>query len=235
MDAAENGLLAALSQNELKRLRRKLELVDLACGQVLYESVRPLNCAYFLTTATVALHFPLEQRTSVKIALVGSEGLIGIPLFFGGMATQGCAIVQCPGQAFRLNAQAVAGEVDAASPLLQMVLRYAHTLIALLMQTAACQRHHSFEQHLCRWLLLTQDRLGDDDIAISQEQIAQKLGVRRESVTEAAARLRSDGLIRSARGHIILLDRPGIEQRACECYARGKTDIDRLLPRRHAR
>lgn len=233
--ARTNGVLAALSSQELKRLCGKLELVNLACGQILYESGRPQEWAYFPTTAKVAMNYPLKDGLTVEIAVVGSEGLIGTTLFLGGVATLGFATVQAPGQAYRLSAQAVAGETEAVGSLLKVVLHYAQAHIALLMQIAACNRYHSIEQHLCCWLLLTRDRLGGDELAISQNQIALKLGVRRGSVSDALAKLRADGLIRCIRGHTTFLDRSGIEKRACECYVRGKADSSRLLPRQRAR
>jgi len=203
-------------------------LVDLPRGQILYDSGHPQEYAYFPTTATVALRYPLEGGRRVNLAVIGNEGVVGIPLFFAAQAARGTAVVQHPGQALRLDARAVADETQRGGPLLHAVLRYTQSLMVLLMQTAACNRYHSVQQQLCRWLLLNLDRLKVDVVAASQESIAEELGVRRVSVTQVAARLRTEGLIRTGRGRIELVDRLAMEQRACECYARERSALQRL-------
>ncbi len=189
---------------------------------------------YFPTTAIVSLLYVLEDGGSAEIAVVGNEGLVGISLFMGGESTPSRAVVQSAGQGLRLSAQAIKEEFATAGPAMHLLLRYTQALITQMAQTAVCNRHHSLDQQLCRWLLLSLDRLHGSELVMTQEQIANMLGVRREGVTEAAHKLQKNGLIRYSRGRITVLDRPGLEGRACECYAVVKKEYDRLLPDRTA-
>ena len=228
-DPRRNHLLAALPDDEWKRWRPQLEQVEMPLGQVLYESGYTLSHVYFPTSAIVSLLYVMENGASAEIAVVGNEGIVGISLFMGGESTPGRAVVQSAGQGFRLKAEAIKDEFNRA-PVLHLLLRYTQALITQMSQTAVCNRHHSLDQQLCRWLLLSLDRLQDDELVMTQELIANMLGVRREGVTEAALKLQAAGLIRYARGHISVLDRPGLERRTCECYAVVKKEYDRLLP-----
>lgn len=228
----DNYLLAALRDAEWQRWLPQLEAVELPLGRVLYESGSTLSHVYFPTTALVSLLQMMENGASAEIAVVGNEGMVGISLFMGGESTPSRAVVQSAGRGFRLNAQAIREEATRAGPVLQLLLRYTQALITQMTQTAACNRHHSIDQQLCRWLLLSLDRLRGNDLVMTQSLIANMLGVRREGVTEAAGKLQSSGLIRYARGHIHVLDRPGLEARTCECYAVVKKEYDRLLPRK---
>lgn len=225
----QNHLLAALPPAELARFDRHLELVPLAAGDVLYESGGQLQHVYFPTTAIVSLLYVLENGATAEIAMVGNEGILGISLFMGGETTPSRAVVQRAGHAYRLRAALIKLEFNRAGPLLRLLLRYTQALITQMMQTAVCNRHHSVEQQLCRWLLLSLDRMSTPALAMTQEVISNLLGVRREGVTEAAGRLQREGLIRYSRGHIEVLDRPGLEQAACECYGVVKLEFDRLL------
>jgi CRP-like cAMP-binding protein len=234
LDPRKNQLLAALPDAEWQRWRPQLEEVELPLGQVLYESGITLSHVYFPTTALVSLLFVMENGASAEIAVVGSEGVVGISLFMGGESTPSRAVVQSAGQGFRLQAHAIRNEASRAGPVLQLLLRYTQALITQMTQTAACNRHHSLDQQLCRWLLLSLDRLRGNELVMTQELIANMLGVRREGVTEAARKLQKVGLIRYARGRITVLDRPGLEQRTCECYAVVKKEYDRLLPEKLA-
>lgn len=231
-EIAKNELLAALPLRDVRRMRESLELVDLVPGQVLCGDGRLQSCAYFPTSATVAIGSKLEAGGAFKLAIVGQEGLIGIALFLGDTQAQGYAKVQGAGQAFRINAQSVIDEIHAGGALLQSALRYAQAFMVQLMQAAACQRHHTIEQRTCRWLLQTYDRAGCNEIDISQIEMSERLGVRRSSVSQVAVMLQGQGAIEYARGHITLLDRTVIEKLTCECYARGKADVDRLLHHR---
>ena len=224
-----NHLLAALPDEEWKRWRTQLEQVEMPLGQVLYESGSTLSHVYFPTSAIVSLLYVMQNGASAEIAVVGNEGIVGISLFMGGESTPSRAVVQSAGQGFRLAAQVIKAEFNRA-PVLHLLLRYTQALITQMSQTAVCNRHHSLDQQLCRWLLLSLDRLQGDELVMTQELIANMLGVRREGVTEAALKLQSVGLIRYARGHISVLDRPGLERRTCECYAVVKKEYDRLLP-----
>lgn len=226
----KNRLLAALPTTEMQRLLPMLEPVDLPLGRVLYESGMKLSHVYFPTTAIVSLLYVMDNGASAEIAVVGPEGLVGISLFMGGDTTPSRAIVQSAGYGFRLKADAIKEEFNRAGPVLQLLLRYTQALITQMAQTAVCNRHHSLDQQLCRWLLLSLDRLTGDEIVMTHELIANMLGVRREGVTEAALKLQAAGLISYARGHISVLNRPGLEQRTCECYAVVKKEYDRLLP-----
>ena len=226
----DNHLLAALPEAEWQRWLPMLERVDLPLGQVLYESGNTMSHVYFPTTAIVSLLYVMEDGASAEIAVVGNEGLVGIALFMGGESTPSRAVVQSAGKGYRTRAAVVKEEFDRSSAVLHLLLRYTQALITQMAQTAVCNRHHSLDQQLCRWLLLSLDRLQGTELVMTQELIANMLGVRREGVTEAALKLQSAGLIRYARGHITVLDRAGLERRTCECYAVVKKEYDRLLP-----
>jgi CRP-like cAMP-binding protein len=223
-------LLASLPKAEWQRLQPHLEPVDLVLGQVLYESGATLGHMYFPTTAIISLLYVMENGSSAEIAVVGNEGLVGVSLFMGGESTPSRAVVQSAGTGFRLEAQAIKDEFNRAGPAMHLLLRYTQALITQMAQTAVCNRHHSLDQQLCRWLLLSLDRLEGLDLKMTQELISNMLGVRREGVTEAALQLQAAGLIRYSRGRITVLDRPGLERRSCECYAVVKKEYDRLLP-----
>jgi CRP-like cAMP-binding protein len=199
-------------------------------GEVVYESGATLSHVYFPTTAIVSLLYVLENGASAEIAVVGNEGIVGVSLFMGGKSTPSRAVVQSGGQGFRLKAQTLEVEFNHAGPVLHLLLRYTQALITQMSQTAVCNRHHSLDQQLCRWLLLSLDRLQGDELVMTQELIANMLGVRREGVTEGALKLQRAGLIRYGRGRISVLDRAGLEKRTCECYAVVKKEYDRLLP-----
>jgi CRP-like cAMP-binding protein len=229
-DAGANRLLAALPDTELQRWLPQLEHVDLPLGHVLYESGATLSHVYFPTTAIVSLLYVLENGASAEIAVVGKEGIVGISLFMGGESTPNRAVVQSAGKGFRLSADSLKAEFNRAGAVLHLLLRYTQALITQMSQTAVCNRHHSLDQQLCRWLLLSLDRLAGDELVMTQELISNMLGVRREGVTEAAQQLQAAGLIRYARGRITVLDRDRLEKRSCECYAVVKKEYDRLLP-----
>ena len=226
----KNALLAALPEAEWQRWSPQLEWVDLPLGHVLCESGSPLSHVYFPTTGIVSLLYVMESGASAEIAVVGNEGVFGISLFMGGQTTPGRAVVQSAGQGFRLAASAIQREFEEPGPVMHVLLRYTQALITQMAQTAACNRHHSLDQQLCRWLLLSLDRLSGNELLMTQELISNMLGVRRESVTEAALHLQAAGLIRYARGRISVLSREGLEKRSCECYAVVKKEYDRLLP-----
>jgi CRP-like cAMP-binding protein len=232
-DPRKNQLLAALPDAELQRWLPQLESVDLPLGLVVYESGSTLSHVYFPTTAIVSLLYVMENGASAEIAVVGNEGVVGISLFMGGESTPSRGVVQSAGRGFRLPAEAIKEEFKRA-PVLHLLLRYTQALITQMAQTAVCNRHHSLDQQLCRWLLLSLDRLQGNELVMTQELIANMLGVRREGVTEGALKLQNLGLIRYARGRITVLDRPGLEKRTCECYAVVKKEYDRLLPDRLA-
>lgn len=198
-------------------------------GEALYESGGRLKHVYFPTTSIVSLLYVLEDGASAEIAVVGNEGILGISLFMGGETTPSRAVVQSAGHGYRLKAALIQQEFNRAGPVLRILLRYTQALITQMAQTAVCNRHHTVEQQLCRWLLLSLDRLPSDSLTMTQELIANMLGVRREGVTEAAGNLQQAGLIRYSRGHITVLDRPGLEKAVCECYAVVKREFDRLL------
>ena len=225
----QNQLLAALPKDELSRWTPHLEYVELALGQVLYESGRALGHVYFPTSAIVSLLYVMEDGASAEIAVVGFEGVVGVALFMGGESTPSRGVVQSAGGAYRLRARVVKEEFQHAGAAMHLMLRYIQALITQMAQTAVCNRHHSLHQQLCRWLLLSLDRLHGNELVMTQELIANMLGVRREGVTESALKLQALGLIRYARGHITVLDRAGLEQRSCECYGVVKTEYDRLL------
>jgi CRP-like cAMP-binding protein len=229
-DDMKNHLLAALPKPEARRWLPDLETVDLPLGQVLYESGVTLSHVYFPTTAIVSLLYVMENGASAEIAVVGNEGIVGISLFMGGESTSSRAIVQSAGKGLRLKAQKMKDEFNRAGPVLHLFLRYTQALITQMAQTAVCNRHHSLDQQLCRWLLLSLDRLEGNQLLMTQELIANMLGVRREGVTEGALKLQRAGLIEYSRGHITVLDRSGLEKRSCECYAVVRREYDRLLP-----
>ena len=225
----QNHLLAALPAAVYERLVDHLELVPMPLGDVLYESRGQLEHVYFPTTSIVSMLYVLENGSSAEIAVVGNEGILGIALFMGGETTPSRAVVQSAGHGYRLEAELMKAEFNRAGPLLRLLLRYTQALITQMTQTAVCNRHHAIEQQLCRWLLLSLDRLPTESLTMTQDLIANMLGVRREGVTESASRLQREGLIRYRRGHIEVLDRPGLERRVCECYAVVKAEFDRLL------
>jgi CRP-like cAMP-binding protein len=225
-----NQLLAALSKADFARWLPHLERVDLVLGDVLYEPRGALAHVYFPTTAIVSLLYVLEDGASAEIAVVGNEGMVGISVFMGGVSTTSRAVVQSAGWGYRLPTEVMNEEFKVAA-VMHLLLRFTQALITQMSQTAVCNRHHSLDQQLCRWLLLSLDRLQGDELVMTQELISNMLGVRREGVTANAVKLQTAGLIEYARGHIIVLDRPGLEARTCECYQVVKDEYDRLLPR----
>ncbi len=230
----QNQLLAYLPAAEQQRWFPKLERVDMPLGQVMYEAGVTLKYVYFPTTAIVSLLGVMESGASAEIAVVGNEGVVGVSLFMGGDSTSSRGVVQSAGTGYRLAAQLMKNEFNKAGPVLHLLLRYTQALITQMSQTAVCNRHHSLDQQLCRWLLLTLDRLAGNEIVMTQELIANMLGVRREGVTEGALKLQKAGLIRYVRGHITVLDRKALERRSCECYAVVKREYARLLPEKVA-
>ena len=226
----KNHLLASLADEEWRRWQPLLEPIEMPLGHVLYESGKTLSHVYFPTTSIVSLLYVLENGASAEIAVVGNEGVVGISLFMGGGSTPSRAVVQSAGHGFRLKANAMKDEFDRGGAVLHLLLRYTQALITQMSQTAVCNRHHSLDQQLCRWLLLSMDRLEGDQLVMTQELIANMLGVRREGVTKGATELQNDGLIKYNRGRITVLNRPGLEKRVCECYAVVKNEYDRLLP-----
>jgi CRP-like cAMP-binding protein len=226
----QSHLLAALPAADYARLLPELELIPMGLGQVLYEPGVKLQHVYFPTTSIVSLLYVMENGASAEIAIVGNEGVLGISLFMGGDTTPSRAVVQSAGYGFRLSAQLLKNEFERFGSTTHLLLRYTQALITQMAQTAVCNRHHSVDQQLCRWLLLSLDRLASNELSMTQELIANMLGVRREGVTEAARKLQSAGLIRYRRGNITVLDRPGLEARVCECYQVVKTELNRLLP-----
>lgn len=230
IDPKLNRLLASLPDVHWQRWLPHLELVRLPLGKVLYESGDVMRHVYFPTDAIVSLLYVMRSGASAEIAVVGNEGLVGVALFMGGGSTPSRAVVQSAGHAFRLRADHMKAAFEAGGPVMHLLLRYSQALITQISQTAVCNRHHSIDQQLCRWLLLSMDRLSGDELAMTQELIANMLGVRREGVTEGAARLQRAGVIRYARGHITILDREALEIRSCECYQVVKREYDRLLP-----
>lgn len=229
-DPRQNHLLAALPVEERERLFPKLEEAPMPLGHVLYESGAQMRHIYFPTTAIVSLLYVMEDGASAEIAVVGNEGVVGVSLFMGGETTPSRAVVQSAGHAYRLQGQLLKDEFLRAGPMQRLLLRYTQALITQMAQTAVCNRHHSLDQQFCRWLLLSLDRLPANELVMTQELIANMLGVRREGVTEAAGNVQRAGLIEYRRGHITVLDRPGLEARACECYAVVKKEFDRLMP-----
>jgi CRP-like cAMP-binding protein len=230
-DPQQNSLLAALSAVERERIFPHLRLVSLPLGKVLYESGDLLRHVYFPTDAIVSLLYVLADGASAEISVVGNEGLIGIALFMGGETTPSRAVVQSAGHAYRLIGQVLKDEFHRNGPMQLQLLRYTQALLTQMAQTAVCNRHHTVDQQLCRWLLLSLDRLPGSRLTMTQELIANMLGVRREGVTEAAGKLQKHGVIEYSRGQITVVDRPRLEQLCCECYAVVKKESDRLLPR----
>ena len=229
-DPRQNHLLAALPTDEYARLFPHLELATLPLGDSVCEPGIPMRHVYFPTTAIVSLLYVMEDGASAEIAVVGNEGIVGVSLFMGGETTTSRAVVQSAGHAYRLKAQLLKDAFFLAGPMQRLLLRYTQALLTQMAQTAVCNRHHSVDQQLCRWLLLSLDRLPSNKLTMTQELIANMLGVRREGVTEAAGKLQHAGLIHYSRGHITVLDRPGLEARVCECYQVVKREFDRLLP-----
>ncbi|MDP2251171.1 MAG: Crp/Fnr family transcriptional regulator [Hydrogenophaga sp.] len=230
----QNQLLASLPDAEWQRWKPHLEMVELPLGKVLYESGEQMKSVYFPTSGIVSLLYVLNSGASAEIAVVGSEGLVGISLFMGGGSTPSRAVVQSSGMGYRLPAEVVQAEFERSGPVMHLLLRYTQALITQMSQTAVCNRHHTLDQQLCRWLLLSLDRLPGSELLMTQELISNMLGVRREGVTEAALKLQTAGLIRYVRGRISVLDRPRLEERTCECYQVVKREYDRLLPVRAA-
>jgi len=224
----QNHLLAALSPAEREQLYPHLRLVKLPLGKALYESGDVLRNVYFPVDCIVSLLYVLESGASAEISVVGNEGLIGVALFMGGETTPSRAIVQSAGHAYRLDGQRLKDEFHRSGGLQLLLLRYTQSLITQMAQTAVCNRHHSVDQQLCRWLLLSLDRLASQELVMTQELIANMLGVRREGVTEAAGKLQKIGVIHYSRGHITVLDRPMLEQLCCECYSVVKQESDRI-------
>jgi CRP-like cAMP-binding protein len=214
---------------EFDRLAKHLELVQMPLGQILYEPGGQMQNAYFPTTAIVSLHYVTESGASAETAGVGNEGIVGISLFMGGNTTPSSAVVQTAGHGYRLERDKLMEEFNRGGLMHRLLLRYTQALITQMNQTAACNRHHSLEQQLCRWLLLTLDRLPSNELVMTQELVASMLGVRREGITESAGNLQRAGFIRYRRGHISVLERSGLEGKACECYAVVKNELTRLL------
>jgi CRP-like cAMP-binding protein len=225
-----NDLLAALPDTEWLSWQPQLEKVELKLGQVLYESGSTMYHVYFPTNAIVSLLYVMENGASAEIAVVGHEGVVGVSIFMGGGSTPSRAVVQSAGWGFRLRSAAIKEAFERSSPVMHLLLRYTQALITQMAQTAVCNRHHRLDQQLCRWLLLSLDRLTGDEVIMTQELIANMLGVRREGVTESALSLQKAGLISYARGHIRVLDRAGLKARTCECYDVVKKEYERLLP-----
>jgi len=225
-----NHLLAALPETDWQRWLPHLELVELPLGQVLYEAGDTLSHAYFPTSAIISLLYVMESGESAEIAVVGYEGVLGVSLFMGGNSTSSRAVVQNAGYGFRIKAQVIKEEFNNAAPVLHLLLRYTQALITQMTQTAACNRHHRLPQQLCRWLLLSLDRLKGDHLVMTQQLVANMLGVPLDGVSEGARELQKAGLIRYGKGRITVLNRAGLERLTCECYAVVKKEYDRLLP-----
>src|SRR3982751_763553 len=228
-DPNQNHLLAALPAAEFAQLAAHLELVAMPLGDVLYEPGQQLHHAYFPTTCIVSLHYVMQSGASAESAGVGNEGVVGVSLFMGGNTTPSSAVVQTAGHAYRLERHVLKQEFERAGPTQRLLLRYTQALMTQMSQTAVCNRHHSVEQQLCRWLLVTLDRLPAGEVVMTQEMVAGMLGVRRESIAEAAGRLQQAGVIQSRRGHLAVLKRGGVATRVCECYAVVKNEFGRLL------
>lgn len=230
----QNHLLDALLQTEYDRIASDLEYVEMPLGEVIYESGEQLQHVYFPIDSIISMLYVMEDGASAEIAVVGNEGILGISIFMGGETTPSRAVVQSAGYGYKLKAQLLKNEFNRAGPVMRLLLRYTQALITQMSQTAVCNRHHTIEQQLCRWLLLSLDRLASDELSMTQELIANMLGVRREGVTDAAGKLQRAGLIDYRRGRIKVLNRPALEARVCECYQVVKTEFDRLLPSLHA-
>jgi CRP-like cAMP-binding protein len=233
----QNHLLESLPESDFIRIQPILELVSMPLGQVIYESGEPQGYVYFPSSAIVSLLYVLGNGSTAEIAIVGNEGALGVSLYMGGETTTHQAIVQIAGYGYRIKANQLKQEFNRAGPLMNMLLLYTQALLTQMAQTAVCNRHHTIDQQLCRWLLFSLDRLKSNDIFMTQELIANMLGVRRGSVTDAAGKLQNAGLINYSRGHIRVLDRLKLEKIVCECYLVVKNEFDRLLPdmqRNHA-
>lgn len=228
-DPSKNKILASLLHQARERFYPGLELVKMPLGEVLYSPDKQINHVYFPTTAIVSLLNVMESGASAEIAVVGNEGIVGISLFMGGETTSSWAVVQSEGYAYRLSGRLLKKEFFRAEKLQRLLLRYTQSLITQMAQTASCNRHHTVDQQLCRWLLLSLDRLPSNELRMTQELIANMLGVRREGVTEAAGHLQKAGLIQYSRGKITVIDRKGLEERVCECYQVVKRETDRLM------
>ena len=228
-NSGQNFLLAALPKEDFARIASLLERVPMPLGQMIYEPGSQLQHAYFPISAIVSLHYVMESGDSASVAGVGNEGMVGISLFMGGDTTPSSAVVQTAGEAWRLERRLLKLEFDRAGPMQRLLLRYTQALMAQMSQTAVCNRHHSVEQQLCRWLLATLDRIPSGQFVMTQEQVAGMLGVRRESITEVAGRLQQGGAILSRRGHIEVLERARLEARVCECYGVVSREFSRLL------
>ena len=229
----QNHLLASLPAEIFERVSPNLELVAMPLGEVVCESGGQLQYVYFPTTAILSLHYVMEDGSTAEIAGVGNEGVLGVSLFMGGNTTPSRTTVQTGGWGYRLKARLMVEEFNRAGPMMRLMLRYTQALMAQMSQTAVCNRHHSVEQQLCRWLLLTLDRLTSNELTMTQELIAGMLGVRREGITEAAGHLQQAGIIRYRRGHITVLDRAGLETRTCDCYTVVRKEFHRLLSELH--
>jgi len=226
----QNQLFSSIPPEEWKRLLPHLILVDLELSMILYEPGMKMTHVFFPATAIVSLLYELENGASAEIAVVGNEGLVGISIFMGGETATSRAVVQSEGYGYKIKSSILFDEFNRSGPVMHLLLRYTQALISQMTQSAVCNRHHSLDQQLCRWLLLSADRLTGNELIMTQELIANMLGVRREGVTEAATKLQKEGLIKYARGHITILNRTGLEQRTCECYKVVKEEYDRLLP-----
>jgi CRP-like cAMP-binding protein len=231
---SRNHLLAALPQSDLDRLTPYLRLVPLSLGEAVYEAGVALGHVYFPVDSIVSLLNVMADGAAAEVAVVGNDGVVGVSLFMGGESTPSRAVVQSAGHAYRLKATILKSEFTRAGPMQNLLLRYTQALLTQMAQTVVCNRHHTLDQQLCRWLLLSLDRLPSSELAMTQDLIANMLGVRREGVNDAAGKLQEAGLIQYSRGHIVVLDRLGIEARTCECYAVVKRESDRLLPDRAA-
>jgi CRP-like cAMP-binding protein len=228
-ESSQNQLLAALPAAEFERLAGYLERVPMRLGEMLYEPGEQLQHAYFPVSSIVSLHYVMATGASASVAGVGNEGMVGISLFMGGDTTPSSAVVQTGGHAYRLERRRLKQEFERSGALQRLLLRYTQALMTQMTQTAVCNRHHSVEQQLCRWLLVTLDRIPSGEIVMTQELVAGMLGVRREGITEAAGRLQDAGVIRYRRGHIAVLERAGLETRSCECYDVVRKEFARLL------
>lgn len=226
----QNHLFHSIPNDEWERLATHLELVELPLGKVLYEPNVKMSHVYFPASAIVSLLYELENGSSAEIAIVGNEGVVGVSIFMGGESTSSRAVVQSSGFGYRIKSNLILEEFNQSMPLMHLLLRYTQALITQMSQTAVCNRHHTLDQQFCRWLLLSLDRLRNNELVMTQELIANMLGVRRESVTEAALKVQRAGFIKYSRGHITIIDRKGLEQRTCECYKVVKKEYDRLLP-----
>lgn len=230
----QNYLFHSIPSIEWERLLPHIELIELPLGKVLYEPGTKMSHVYFPSTAIVSLLYALENGSSAEIAIVGNEGVVGISIFMGGESTSSRAVVQSAGLGYRVKSSLILEEFNRSGPVMHLFLRYTQALITQMSQTAVCNRHHTLDQQFCRWLLLSLDRLPSNELVMTQELIANMLGVRREGVTEAALKVQKAGLIKYARGRITILDRTGLEKRTCECYQVVKTEYDRLLPEKMA-